>query len=54
MIKASEQAKYLVLLQPLLQKLLPALLQDGAGELERLKVVEFTLLKQDTEVLEDR
>ena len=43
----------LILLQPLLQKLFPSLQQYGTGELERFKVIEFTLFEQDSEVLQD-
>ena len=45
--------RYLVLLQPFLKQLLAALLQDGARKLGRLKVVQFTLLQKNTEVLEN-
>lgn len=43
----------LVLLEPLLEELLPALGEDGACELERLDLVELSLLEEDAEVLED-
>lgn len=44
---------YLVLLKPLFQELLPALLQDRTCELYGLKMIEFALLQEDAEVLED-
>ena len=44
---------HLVLLQPLLEELLAALLEYGARELKGLVMVELALLKQHTEVLED-
>mmetsp|Transcript_6965 Transcript_6965/g.21992 ORF Transcript_6965/g.21992 Transcript_6965/m.21992 type:complete len:406 (+) Transcript_6965:2970-4187(+) len=48
------RALELVLLQPLLQQLLLALLQHGLGELERLELVQLALLKQAAKVGEDR
>lgn len=43
---------YLVFLEPLLQKLLAALLQHGATELQRFKLVQLSLVKQYPKVLE--
>lgn len=43
---------YLVLLQPFLQQLLATLLQDGPAQLQRLKLVELTLVQQNAEVLQ--
>ncbi len=45
---------YLVLLQPFLQQLLAALLQDGPAQLQRLKLVELALVQQNTKVLQQR
>jgi len=45
---------HLVLFKPFFQELFPTLLQDGAGELHRLEMIEFPLLQKDTEVLENR
>ena len=45
-------ALQLVLLEPLLQELLPALGQDGPAELQGLVLVELTLVQQDTEILQ--
>ena len=45
-------ALQLVLLQPLLQQLLPALGQDWPAELEGLVLVELALVQQDPEVLQ--
>lgn len=44
---------YLVLLEPLLEKLLSPLSEDRTSEFERLVLVELSFLKQDAEVLED-
>lgn len=46
------QQAYLVLLQPFLQQLLAALLQDRPAQLQRLKLVELTLVQQNTKVLQ--
>lgn len=43
----------LVLLQPLFKKLLTSLLQHRTSQFERLELVEFALLKQDTEILQN-
>lgn len=45
---------YLVLLQPLLQKLLAALLQDRPAQFQRLKLVELALVQKNTKVLQER
>jgi hypothetical protein len=45
---------YLILLQPLLQELLPALLKDRTSKLDRLEMVKLALLKEDTKVLQNR
>lgn len=45
---------YLVLLEPFFQELFPALLQDGARQLNGLEVIEFPFLQKDTEVLKNR
>lgn len=42
-----------VLLEPFLEELFAALLEDGTGELERFVSVEFALLEEDAEVLEN-
>lgn len=44
--------QHLVLLQPFLQQLLAALLQDRPAQLQRLKLVELTLVQQNTKVLQ--
>ena len=44
---------YLVLLKPLLEQLLPALLENGPRELHGLEVVELALLKENTKVLQN-
>jgi hypothetical protein len=44
---------YLILLQPLLQELLPALLKDRASKLNRLEMVKLALLEEDTKVLQN-
>lgn len=46
------QQAYLVLLQPFLQQLLAALLQDRPAQLQRLKLVELTLVQQNPKVLQ--
>jgi hypothetical protein len=43
----------LVLLEPLLEELLAALLENRARKLKRLEVVELALLEQDAEVLQN-
>lgn len=45
---------HLVFLQPFLQQLLPALLQNRSREFDRLEVVELSLLEQYTEILKYR
>jgi hypothetical protein len=45
---------HLVLLEPFLQELFPALLQDRARQLNRLEMIEFPFLQKDTEVLKNR
>ena len=45
-------ALQLVLLQPLLQQLLPTLSQDWPAELEGLILVELALVQPDHEILE--
>lgn len=44
--------QYLVFLQPLLQKLLSSLLEDGPAQLQGLKLVELALVQKDAKVLE--
>lgn len=44
--------QYLVFLQPLLQKLLSALLEDRPAKLQGLELVELALVQQDTKVLQ--
>ena len=36
---------HLVLLEPLLEQLLPSLLEDGTRQLDRLQMVQLTLLQ---------
>ena len=43
---------YLVLLQPFLQQLLAALLQDRPAQFKRLKLVQLALVQKNTEVLQ--
>ncbi len=43
----------LALLEPLLEQVLATLVKNGTGKLERLELVERTLLEEDTKVLED-
>lgn len=45
---------HLVLLQPFLQQLLAALLQDGPAQLQGFKLVELALIQKDTKVLQQR
>lgn len=49
-----ERLAHLVLLQPFLQQLLAALLEDRPAELQRLKLIELALVQQDAKVLEQR
>ena len=44
---------YLVLLQPFLEELLSSLLQDRTSKLNGFKMIEFTLLEEDAEVLKN-
>ena len=48
------QHLYLVLFQPLLQKLLPTLLEDGTSELQRLEMIQFAFFEEDTKILQNR
>ena len=50
----SKKAAYLVLLEPLLEKLLSPLGKYGTSELKRLMLVKLSLLEEDTKILEDR
>lgn len=43
---------YLVFLQPFLQELFAALLQDGPAKLQRLKLVQLALVQQNPKVLQ--
>lgn len=45
---------HLVILQPFLQQLLTALLQDRAGEFDGFGMVELAFLEKDAKVLENR
>jgi len=47
------ESNHLVLFEPLFQELFPALLQDRARQLNRLEMIEFPLLQEDTEVLKN-
>lgn len=51
-ISPATSSTYLVLLQPFLQKLFAALLEDGSAQLQRLKLVELALVQQDSEILQ--
>jgi len=52
--REGDDPTHLVLLQPLLQKLLPSLSQHWPRELQRLDPVQLSLLEKDTEVLQNR
>ena len=45
-------ALQLILLEPLLQKLLPSLGQDGATQLQALELVELALVQKNAEILQ--
>jgi hypothetical protein len=44
---------YLILLQPPLQELRPALVKNKASKLNRLEMVKLALLEEDTNVLKN-
>ena len=52
-LKFCDGCSHLVLLQPLLEELFPALLQDRTSKFNRLKMIEFTLLEENAEVLKN-